>query len=113
MYDFVNFSRDIAGTPFPSVKSKIQPTCLHKDCGEHCTYETSCPAFKGSLLDSPMMRVDGEAQKYGCDGWNTDVFYGRVMCELRHPSISTSWRYHHKLGVEIDERWLHVFFIRG
>jgi len=58
MYDLVNFPRDIAGTPFPSANSQIQPTHLHDNCGEYCTHETSCPALKGSLLGSLMMRVD-------------------------------------------------------
>ena len=59
MYDFVNFPRDIAGTPFPSANSQIQPTHPHDNHREYyCTHETSCPAFKGSLLGSLMMRVD-------------------------------------------------------
>jgi hypothetical protein len=57
MYDFVNFPRDIAGTPFPSADSQIQPTHLYDNRGEYYTHETSCPAFKGSLLGS-LMRVD-------------------------------------------------------
>ena len=58
MYDFVNFPCDIAGTPFPSANSQFQPAHLHDNHSEHCTtHETSCPAFKGSLLGS-MMRVD-------------------------------------------------------
>ena len=58
MYDFVNFPRDIAGTPFPSANSQIQPMHLYDNRGEYYTHETSCPAFKGSLLGSLMMRVN-------------------------------------------------------
>lgn len=58
MYDFVNFPRDIAGTPFPSANSQIQPTHVYDNRGEYYTHETSCPAFKGSLLGSLMMRVN-------------------------------------------------------
>ena len=101
MYDFVNFPRDIAGTPFPSANSQIQPTHVRDNRGEYCTHETSCPASKGSLLGSLMMRA---SVKLG-DGWNMGVFYGCAMCELRHPLISTSRR---RTGSSWNAKWLQV-----
>jgi len=58
MYDLVNFSRDIAGTPFPSANTRKFSRISMTAAVSTGTHETSCPAFKGSLSDSPMMRVD-------------------------------------------------------
>ena len=75
MYDFVDFPRDIAGTPFPSADSQIQLCISSYNYGECCTHETSCPAFKGSLLGSLMMGVDVKLGSTVMVGIRTDVEY--------------------------------------
>ena len=54
MYDFVNFSSDIAATPFPSAITQFSARFSTRATVN--THETVCPAFKGSL----MMKVDVE-----------------------------------------------------
>ena len=52
MYEFVNFSRDVAATPFLSVISQFCVRISTRATAN--THETACPAFKGSL----MMKAD-------------------------------------------------------
>ena len=56
MYDFVNFSRDIAATRFPSVISQVNACISTTLTATVNTHETACPAFKVSL----MWKVDVE-----------------------------------------------------
>jgi hypothetical protein len=56
MYGFVNFSRDIAVTRFPSVISQVSACISTTLTATVNTHETACPAFKGSL----MRKVDVE-----------------------------------------------------
>ena len=102
MYDFVNFPRDIAGTPFPSANKQFQPPHPHDNHREHyCTHETSCPAFKGSLLGSLMMRVDEKLGNTAMVGIRTRFMDARCVLTTssRHHSISTSRR---KSGIIIQ-----------
>jgi hypothetical protein len=55
MYDFVNLSRDIAATPFPSTVPSRNSACAATTTTVS-THETVCPAFKGLL----MIKVDVE-----------------------------------------------------
>jgi hypothetical protein len=69
MYDFINFPRDIAGTPFPSVNSHIQLARLYDNHGEYARNILSClQRFAlGFAHDESQCKV----WKYG-DGWNAN-----------------------------------------
>ena len=109
MYDFVDLSRDITATPFPSDILQVSLRSYGNN-GEYARNILSCLQ---RFAHDKNLKVDCRARD--CSGcwktWNANanVLYGSAMCELRHRVIARFRRQqagHHIIGDRDSSRFL-------